>query len=524
MTRRIYFILFIIGLIPPIVIAQFQPSPGYLDSDYYFAGGIQLVMGRGFTEPYLWNYLDGTTSLPHPSHSYWMPLASIISALGMWWTGSTAYSSGRLFFFLIAGFIPPLTAALAYRFSGQRSAAIVSGLLAIFSVYHAPFMGVTDNFGLYMLFGALYFLCLSNVLEDPARARHWAFLGLLAGFMNLARTDGLLWLGMTSLLILWYARKDSLRDSIRFAARSSLVVLAGFLLIMGPWYARNWTIYGTLMAPGGSRALWLDHYDQTFIYPPTELTMDTFLSLGWREILADRLWALKLNLQSGFAAHGGIILSPFILMGIFVHRKDLRVRFAALAWAILFLVMTFIFPFAGARGAFFHAGAALQPIWWTLAPLGLDAILSYLRRRNWGNDQTVLIFRSALVMIAAILTVFVVYLRVFGVDLGWGEGEEDYPAVEQFLADHGVDEADVVIVRNAPGYYLETGRSAISIPYGGADAILEVARQFDAQYLVLEPEAVLEPLKRLFNDPENHTHFIYLGELDDTHIYKIEFE
>ncbi len=524
MTWRIYFVLFILGLLPPILIAQFQPSPGYLDSDYYFAGGIQLATGRGFTEPYLWNYLDGTTSLPHPSHSYWMPLASIVSALGMWLTGSTTYAAGRSFFLLIAAFIPPLTAALAFRFSRGKSAAIVSGLLAIFSVYHAPFVGVTDNFGLYMLFGGLYFLNLSQLIEDPSRSRNWLLLGLLAGLMNLARTDGLLWLGITGLLVLWHAPRESFPNLLQYVIRASLPVLAGFLLIMGSWYVRNLNIHGTLMAPGGSRALWLDNYDQTFIYPPIELTMDSFLSLGWREILADRLWALKINLQSGFAAHGGIILFPFIVAGAIHHRRDLRVRLAAIAWAILFLVMTFIFPFAGARGAFFHAGAALQPMWWTLAPLGLDALLSFLRKRNWGDDQTVLVFRSALVMIAAILTSFVVYLRLFGADLGWGEGEESYPAIEQFLVEHGVDDTDVVIVRNAPGYYLETGRSSISIPYGGEETILDVSRQFDAQYLVLEPEAVLEPLKNLFNDPEGHTHFIYLGELDDTHIYKIELE
>ena len=102
MTFRNYLFLFFLGLAVPLVIAQFQPIPGYLDSDYYFAGGIQLANGHGFTEPYLWNYLDGTTSLPHPSHSYWMPLASIVSALGMWLTGQTTFASARLFFSAIA--------------------------------------------------------------------------------------------------------------------------------------------------------------------------------------------------------------------------------------------------------------------------------------------------------------------------------------------------------------------------------------------------------------------------------------
>jgi hypothetical protein len=124
-------------------------------------------------------------------------------------------------------------------------------------------------------------------------------------------------------------------------------------------------------------------------------------------------------------------------------------------------------------------------------------------------------------MIAMILTIYVVYLRLF--TLGWGEGEDaNYPVIEKFLVTNGIAKDDVVIVRNAPGYYLETGRSAISIPYGGEDAILKAADQFNADYLVLEPEAVLDPLKDLFQNPENRKKFIYLGEFDGTHIYKLK--
>lgn len=291
---------------------------------------------------------------------------------------------------------------------------------------------------------------------------------------------------------------------------------------MSPWYTRNLNTYGTLMAPGGSRALWLQNYDQTFIYPPTLLTKESFLAYGWDNILADRLWALNMNLQSGFAAHGAIILFPFIIAGIIYYRKDERVKLAGLAWLILFFVMTFFFPFAGARGAFFHAGAALQPMWWTLAPLGLEEILLSLRRRNIGKDQNRVVFRSALVMVAMILTFYVVYLRIF--TLGWGETDADYPAVEQFLVENGIEKNDIVIVRNAPGYYLQTGRSAITIPFGSEQTIVQVAEQFDADYLILEPEAALKPLQSLMNEPDGHENFIYLGELDGARIFKLEIK
>jgi hypothetical protein len=520
MTFRNYLFLFILGLAIPLLIAQFQPIPGYLDSDYYFAGGIQLAKGKGFTEPYLWNYLDGTTSLPHPSHSYWMPLASIVSALGMWLTGQTTYLSARIFFFLIAALVPPITAALAYSFSKRRELAITSGLLAVFSVYNAPFVAVTDNFGLFMLFGGLYFIFATQLIEEPARLRNWFLLGLLAGLMTLSRSDGLLWLALTFLFVLWRVLKESFSQFLKFALRNSFLAIIGFLLVMSPWYFRNLNIFGTLMAPGGSRVLWLANYDQTFIYPPSLLNINSFLALGWQQILSARLAALGSNISNTIGAHGGLLLFPFIIVGAISFRKDDRVKLAGIAFLILFLVMTFIFPFAGSRGSFFHAGAALQPMWWTLAPLGLEVFLAFLRKRGWGNDLGQIMFRSGLVMIAIIATVFVVKFRLF--DLGWGEGQENYPAVEQFLQKNGITSKDVVIVRNAPGYYLETNRSAISIPYGGEQAILDVSKQFDAYYLVMEPESLIEPIKKLIQNPDSQ--FIYLGDVDDTRIYRIEFK
>ncbi|MEW6402890.1 MAG: hypothetical protein AB1649_13905 [Chloroflexota bacterium] len=519
MSRHTYILLFLAGLILPLILAQFQPIPGYLDSDYYYAGGIQLATGKGFSEPYLWNYLDDPQSLPHPSHNYWMPLASIIAALAMWLAGETTYAVARIPFIIIAACIPPLTALLAYKFSQRRDLAITSAILAIFSIYHAPFVGVTDNFSLYMLLGGLYFLVTTDLISNPLNSRNWFLPGLLAGLMTLARTDGLLWLGLTFLLALYYFFTSPVTRHPPLALRNLLLTSIGFLLIMSPWYARNLDVYGSLVAPGGSRALWLDKYDQIFSYPASQLTMQSFLSVGWNEILRDRLWSLGNNLQSGFAAHGGIILFPFIVVGIIQYRSDLRVRLATVAWLILFVVMTLIFPFAGARGSFFHAGAALQPLWWTLAPLGLESVVAAARKRGLFTGHAQFLFRSVLVLIVIILTAYVAWIRIF--NLGWGEGELDYPKIEQVLLQEGAEPGDVVIVRNPVGYYIASDRSAIVIPYGNEETLLALAKQFGARYLVLERKAVLPQFKDLYENPEGHDHFNYITDLEGTRIYEI---
>ena len=362
-------------------------------------------------------------------------------------------------------------------------------------------------------------------------ALNWLFLGILAGLMNLARTDGLLWLGITFVFViirhssfltphssLSNSQPSTLREpqgiafNLQLITRYALLALLGFLLIMSPWYARNFNLYGTLMSPGGSRVLWLGDYDQTFSYPPSALNLNSFLDLGLKKIVTDRISAFGINLLSGFAAHGEIILFPFIILGVVYYRQDERVKLAGMAWLILLFVMSFIFPFAGKRGAFFHAGAALQPMWWALAPLGLESLLLEFKKNGFGSEKSRFIFRSMLVMVAVMLTVYVVNLRLFV--LGWGEGEDKYPAVEQFLLENGIKPNDVVIVGNAPGYYISTGRPAISIPYGGETAIRAVSSQFKAYYVVLE--------NKNSNPNTKHAQFIYLGDVNGARIYKIE--
>src|SRR4030066_516223 len=101
MTRETLLLLLVISLLLLVVMGKFEFSPGYMDAEYYFAGGLRLAQGYGFTEEILWNYLDDPTGLPHPSHVYWMPLTSILAAIGMVLTGMNIFSAGRTIFMLI---------------------------------------------------------------------------------------------------------------------------------------------------------------------------------------------------------------------------------------------------------------------------------------------------------------------------------------------------------------------------------------------------------------------------------------
>ena len=521
MNWRLYALLFAIGLIVPLAVSQFQTLPGYMDADYYFAGGVQLASGKGFTEPYIWNYLSNPQGLPHPSHTYWMPLASIVSALGMWLTGQTSYPSGRAAFILLSACVPLLTATLAFDVTRKPFLSVISGLLSIFSLYYAPFMPVPDNYALYMLFGGTF-------LFLAPRTQKWIpfALGALAGLLTLARSDGLLWLGLAGLTIMWknplsLREREGVRVKVNSIILSGLFVLFGYLLVMGPWHLRNINLFGSFMTPGGGRLLWLENYNQTFIYPPENLTREGFLAAGWNEAIKDRIAAFNSNLGNTFAAQGEIFLLPFIVLGLWQLRHELRTKIAVIGWLILFTVMTVIFPFAGSRGSFFHAGAAFQPFWWVAAPVGLDAVISWARNRGQFTDQNApMVFQGILVLLAVMMTVYLVNFRVIA--SGWAKDDFIYPSVEKMLIDNGIKPTDIVIVRNPPGYFIGTGRSSISLPFGDESTILAVSERYNAGYLVIEKGGTFEAIQDLYDDPQSNPSFIYLGEVDGARLYRVE--
>lgn len=522
MSGRHYLVLFIVGLLVPLAISRVQDQPGYMDADYYYAGGLQLAQGHGFTEPYIWNYLDHPAGLPHPSHTYWMPLASIVSAAGMWLTGQLTYAGGRFPFVLLSACVPLLTAALAFRVSRQTRLAMTSGLLSIFSLYYTPFMPVPDNYALFMLLGSAFLLL-------APRQEKWipVVLGALAGLMTLARSDGLLWLGLAGLTMLWKTPGVSAHGQRRLNAWlagmifAGLLVVGGYLLTMGFWHIRNLNLFGSLLTPGGGRLLWLQSYNETFIYPPEALTRQSFLEGGWGLALQNRLRAFSANLGNAFAAQGGIFLFPFILLGLRQLRQELRTRIAVTGWLILFAVMTLVFPFAGARGSFFHAGAAFQPYWWVAAPVGLDAVLAWARKRGQFADKNAPYFlQGLLVMLAILTTAYLVNFRVIA--SGWAKDDLIYPSVEQAFIASGIRPQDVVIVRNPPGYFIASGRSAVSLPFGDESTILLVAEKYDAHYLVLEKGGTFDSIQDLYDDPKSNPSFAYIGEVHEAKLYRIE--
>lgn len=507
--------------------AALQPAPGYMDAEYYYAGGIQLATGRGFTQPFLWNYLDQPVSLPHPAFTYWMPAASIVAAAGMNITGATTFLAARWPFILLAAFIPLVTLRLAEKLGASRGTALFAGWLAEFPGYYLAFTTLTETFVFYMLGGSAFFLILSaenGRLWSAGRWPRYALLGLVAGGMHAARADGLLWFGLAGLVWLTETiRPGRGRNQWRGAVGNLFALGVAYLLIMAVWYGRNIGIFGTLMPPGGSRTLWLTDYDQTFTYSPDALTPKNWLAAGWQGHLSARWYALRMNLKNLLAVQGEVFLLPLILVGLWQKRASTMVRFGVLGWALTLVVMTIVFPFSGARGGFLHSGAAFQPLFWACAAIGLEEVVRFgARKRGWSRKSAGLFFSRSLVVLSAIFTAIVFGGRVISPGFqapAWTASQRVYADVGRRLAALEISADAVFVVNNPPGFYLATGRSAIVIPDGDEQSLLSAARKFGAGYLVLD---VNNPkLVGLYEKESEYSDFSLIETIGSIKLFKI---
>ena len=202
------------------------------------------------------------------------------------------------------------------------------------------------------------------------------------------------------------------------------------------------------------------------------------------------------------------------------------VRVGIVSWLMTLIGMTLFFPFAGARGGLFHSGAALQPFFWVGAPIGLNYFLNWgVDKRRWVAKQASWFFKIAMVAISFILSSFLFYQRVIGLDPGvikWDEPLNHYQYLERELLNLGAAQEDIVMVKNPPGYFVGNSRKAIVIPDGGIPTLLTVADRYGATYVLLEKDHVLG-LDNLYQSPDSfHARLLYLGNKSNSLIFEIK--
>jgi len=470
--------LIILGLFVAGLGCVWIQSPGYMDADYYFATGQELSRGRGFSEPFIWNYLDDPSGLSHPSHLYWLPLTSLIAALPMTFLGQT-FRAAQIPFILMSASLPVVTAALALQIHGNRSWAWFSGLLALVPGYYLPYLLTTDVFVIYALIGAGFFYFTGQGLRN-GRNPAWLVSGMMIGLAHLARADGLLFF-LPALAAVFYSDERRLQ-------RVALLI-SGYLVVMTPWFLRNLIIVGALLPSTGAKTLWLNSYPELFSYPSSNLTLRHFISQGFGAILQARFAALWINTQRLIGENGLVVLGPLMIIGFCELRQAFETRLAALYLVILFLAMSFVFPFAGSLGGLFHSSAALMPLLWVLVPAGLHRAIKWASHlRRWNEPQAQRVFAVTIFGMASILTVSLYLTKVIGIQSNtslWMGPKRTYDAATEMLTELDPDYG-IVAINNPPGFYISSQKGSVVIPFGGEAELHKVVDRFAVEWVILD--------------------------------------
>lgn len=486
-------------------VMAFQHGPGYTDEAYYALLARRWLTGHGLTAPVVWVYLHPPRSLPAAGFDYWMPLASL-------WAGLVARSMpGSLGMYrrlqagmaLLALAAPGLSMVLAYRLTGREGPARWAGLLALTPVFLLPYLPAVDAFSPLMVLGAGFFLLAGRM----HRLRDAFFLGLVSAGIHLARSEGPVWL-VVALAI----------AAVRLGRQGVAVVFGGYVLGIGPWWARNLAAFGTVMPQNLTRTLWLTRYEDLFAYPATVLTFARWIQAGPEAWLTPRVAALSTIFQTILAVQGGLVWFPWLVWGAVWLRKHPLVCTGLAVELGLVGVMGLVFPLPGARGGFLHALAGLQPLAWAVAAAGLDAFFRWgAQRRGWNPRQAVPMLGGGLFLLALGLTLFTACRRL----ARWNTGIRRYTHLAARLTAADPTRCPV-LVNDAPTWaWANQDWPALTLPAGGPETAQVVARRYGVCWLLLEP-AHPTAYAAWYARPDDRVGFRYAFTWEDVRVFRME--
>lgn len=493
-SRRDVIVFGLIALVASFFIVRLVGAPSYTDAYYHFNAASRFAAGQGLSDTYLWTYLGAPDRLPadgaFPSHLYWMPLTSLIAGVSMAIFGSPGdHAIAQLPFIPMLASVALIGFWLGGRLTGNRRGAWLAGTISLCNGFFIRYWGAVETFAPYAFFGAsalaVMGVLLGRLHQHPVSWRMllgWGGAGVLCGLAHMTRNDGLLLVGIGGLLILIVG---AVRRMWRTLFAAGIALTLGYLCAMTPLFVRNMQVTGSLLPFGGTQAIWFIEYNELFNFPP-DANPQRLLDFGVFETRRD---AIVNNGMTFLAVEGLIVMTPFMLIGLWIKRREpLVVVFGAYA-LVLHVAMTLIFPFPGYRGGLLHSAAALIPGWAALGVVGLDAAVGWAaQRRRWRVQQARIVFGGALAGVALSLSIYI------GVRGGvppttLATTPPIYPHLTTILP------ADARILINDPAQlYYFTGLGGAVLPNEAPSVIAEIADHYALTHVLIELDAAENPL------------------------------
>ena len=429
-------------------------QPGFTDAYYYVDVAQRLAHGQGLTADFIWNFLEAPRfdALPVPSHRFWMPLATVVQALGIAALEPLVgtFRSAQAAVIAAAAFVPAAAYVAARGIGASERAALVAAALAGLGGFtFAPAWVTLDSFAIAALIGTSFFIVVARAAAGDVRAGATA--GALVGLLFLARAEGALF-GVALLAL-----------ALRRSSRSAGVIGSGVALAVGlGWLARGLALPGS-PAIALVKGVLLARYEDFFALTPSG-TADVGTLIGVR------LGALWSDLVVALAALILFLAVPLAL-GLRASWRLPSVRaFAGLA-VLIYLAEGLVWPLHATRGSYFHSLAAFFPFAMALVALGGE---TWLARRE-----------PAARRVAAYGTVFAVAaLAVFGLTSWDASFNSGYRA--RVAALDAIPPGPFLAIDAAAWRWI-SGRSVLIAPADGPETAACVAIRYGARSLVLEP-------------------------------------
>jgi len=504
--------LFLLALAIRAVLAALNPDPGYPDSAYYIDIARNIAAGKGFTENFLWTFIDvggripANPHLPVPSNAHWAPLASIVQVPFIWLLGPTQLAS-LLPFVLLGALAAPLGWAIARDAGASPLVQAGSGMLGAVPGLTTAFMAQQDNFALTMVLGGTALWFTSRGLRGHARS--FVAAGLLIGLATLARTDGLLLAAAPAGAFAWDRWRARRRraghagptpassrpgaPAIPFAAAAGCAL--AFFVVAGPWWIRQLAVFGSISPSAGAGILWLRSFAElNSVTAPR--TLSAFLAQPLGDLIGSRVLGFAAAIGIYLALVCALFLAPFALIGWWRRRRFAETGPWLVAALVLLLVSGLLFAIHVPNGMFLHASVALAPHTYWLAMEGLVAVAGWAAARRRSLDA----WRLARLLIVGVLAMVMMgsALAADAVGSGWQGTLADRRQLADAI-DRLAAPGDRLMSEDSATFEYLTGHGGIVSPDDPLPVIEQAARAYDVRWLILERNGAVRALAPLLD-------------------------
>jgi hypothetical protein len=510
------------ALILRLFVARWVEHPGVGDPNHYYNLGQLLVEGRGFNIDYIWQFNNPPETLEHPD-DYWMPLTGVIAAAGMKLLGVNVFAA--ILPTIILGSIVPILAYAAARQFGciERTSLFAAACAAVLPEF--VLNSVRTDTTIPNIIAAVPCILLFN--HGLRTGKLWAFAtsGVLAGVAYLIRSDSALLVPVLGLTWGVYfvskhyvgSRRASTLQEIKLDWRPALLTPILAALVVAPWIVRNLQLSGVATTPNLDQMFYLTDFREHFVYD-SEISLQTLLEKQTpAQILGKRLFEMAASLKIIYttldvflpvAVFGGLLL----LLAARDRERWLTITPALLFLAGVYLFYTLLVPLKSEGGSFKKAYLSLIPLLLPLAAYALERAIAD-RRIQLG------------VMALAVLFTGFNAVELVREDARFAGNYLNYMRqVVQTAAELPDTNGDgeIILMAQDPFMLRFVGVRAVMVPMEDRDTVLEVARRYGTDYLMMPPDR--PSLDPLFTGDEADPRFVHAADVPGYNVSLFGFD